>query len=257
MIPNLKSQYETDGYCIARQAIDADLAQETAAHVHWLLANHPDVRGEQLHHALLRDDPFMWRLAGDERLLNIASQFIGQDVALFAAHYIAKQPFTGQKVLWHQDGSYWPLEPMEVVTIWLAATDSMVENGCMRILPNTQNMTLASWDELRKFDDGDNVLGSGLDPRTLDESSAIDIQLKAGDASIHNPNIIHGSNENVSDKWRIGLTLRYIPTTTKVLNPEIGPMLLRGKAIEGINEYWPRPRYVAGTHFPFKGAENL
>lgn len=252
---NLKTHFDQDGYCIARKAIDADLAQETADHVHWLLAKHTDTRGEQLHHALLRDDPFMWRLAGDDRLLDIAAQFIGNDMALFAAHYIAKPPKTGQKVLWHQDGSYWPLEPMEVVTLWLAATDSKVANGCMRVIPQTQHTQLATWDELKKHDDGDNVLGSGLDPRNIDEAKAVDVELNAGDVSIHHPNIIHGSNENTSEHWRIGLTLRYIPTTTKVLNPDIGAMLLRGNAVTGINDYHPRPRYEKGKHFAFRGAE--
>lgn len=29
-------------------------------------------------------------------------------------------PHTGAPVAWHQDGAYWPLEPMEVITLWLA-----------------------------------------------------------------------------------------------------------------------------------------
>ena len=144
---------------------------------------------------------------------------------------------------------------MEVVTLWLAATDSNAENGCMRVIANTHHADLISWEELRKHDDGDNVLGSGIDPAQIDDSQAIDIALSAGDVSIHNPNIMHGSNENRSDKWRIGLTLRYIPTRTKVLSDDIGPMLLRGNAVPGINAYHPRPQYVEGVHFPFRGCD--
>ena len=68
----------------------------------------------------MTDDPFWVRLVSDDRLLNVAETFVGPNIALFASHYIAKRPFDGQAVLWHQDGSYWPLEPMEVVTLWLA-----------------------------------------------------------------------------------------------------------------------------------------
>src|SRR2546426_172787 len=82
------------------------------------------------------------RGAIDERLLDIAEQFLGRNIALFASHYIAKPPRDGQPVLWHQDGSYWPLQPMEVVSMWLAADDSTPENGCMRVIPQTHRMDL-------------------------------------------------------------------------------------------------------------------
>ncbi|MBN8587294.1 MAG: phytanoyl-CoA dioxygenase family protein [Rhodothermia bacterium] len=252
---HVKQQYETEGYLIYRDVIDKALAEETRQHVFWLLEQHPESRPEQLHHNMLVNDPFMWRLAGDDRLLDIAAQFIGEEVALFAAHYIAKAPKTGQKVLWHQDGSYWPLEPMEVVTLWLAATPSTPENGCMRIIPGTHRESLVSWEELRQHDDGDNVLGSGLDPKSIDDSLAIDLNLQAGDVSIHNPNIIHGSDANFSDQWRIGLTLRYIPVTTKILNNDHPAILFRGKAREGINVYASKPIFDPKKHFVFKGWE--
>ena len=155
---DLRQQYDKQGYVIARQAVDAGLAAETADHVHWLLKKHPDTRPEQLHHNLLVDDPFMHRLAGDDRLLDIVEQFIGPDIALFAAHYIAKRPYDGQAVLWHQDGTYWPLEPMEVTTIWLAATDSTVENGCMRVMPRSHIAPDADHEETY---DPKNLLGRG------------------------------------------------------------------------------------------------
>ena len=254
-LDGIREQYERDGYVIIRNAIDPALAEETSRHVDWLLEHNPGIRPEQLHHTLMRQDPFMHHLVGDDRLLDIVEPFIGSDIALFAAHYIAKAPFKGQPVLWHQDGSYWPLEPMEVITIWLAATDSTKENGCMRIIPGTQHQKLLTLRQMQKIDDGSNVLGYGIDPRTLEEDKAIDIELKAGDVSIHHPNVIHGSNANDSPYWRKGLTLRYIPTSTRITKEGHSPFLLRGKAVAGVNEYEPRPRFVEGQHMPFAGAE--
>jgi len=256
-LAKLKAQYDQEGYTIVRNAIDADLATETAEHVHWLIKKHPDLRPEQLHHEILVHDPFMHRLAGDERLLDIIEQFIGPDIALFAAHYIAKRPKDGQEVLWHQDGTYWPLEPMEVATIWLAGTDSTLENGCMKVLPGTQNARLLKRSELQDVDDGKNVLSSGIHPSQIDDSDVVNLELKAGDVSVHNPTIIHGSSANTSDKWRVGLTLRYIPTSTLVKRDGHENILFRGKAKAGIkNLYAPKPSYVAGEHMNFKGAEN-
>ena len=117
-------QFARDGYTIHRQVLDAGLVQEARDHVVWLLERNPGVRPEQLHHHLMQNDPFWVRLVSDGRLLDIAEEYVGPNIALFASHYISKPPEDGQSVLWHQDGSYWPLEPMEVVTLWLAVDDA-------------------------------------------------------------------------------------------------------------------------------------
>src|SRR5919198_40513 len=73
-----------------------------------------------------------------------------------------------------EEGSYWPLEPMEVVTLWLALDDSTPENGCMRVIPGTQGMELQ---EMKPRTDVDNVLSSGMDVSSIDESKAVDLIL--------------------------------------------------------------------------------
>lgn len=250
-----KFHFDHEGYAIFRNVLDADLVGEARQHVDWLLQKNPDTRPEQLHHFLMTDDPFWVRLISDDRLLDIAEQFIGPDIALFASHYICKRPYDGQAVLWHQDGTYWPLEPMEVVTLWLAIDNTDAENGCMRVLPRTQNMRLLTPEELVQQNDGTNVLGSGIDPAQIDESQAIDVLLAAGDVSVHHPNVIHGSNANTSSRWRRGLTIRYIPASTRILSEKKHPsaFMLRGEAVRGVNEYNPWPKYVAGRHMPFGG----
>ena len=257
MPTSLKQEYDDQGYVIVRQAIDADLARETAEHVHWLAARHPDIRPEKFGHDLLLADPFMHRLVSDDRLVDIVEQFLGPNIAMWAAHYIAKPPRHGQKVLWHQDGSYWPLEPMEVTTIWLAATASTRENGCLRLLPGTQNNRLLSRREMIDVKDGENVLESGIHPAQIDDSRVVDLELEAGDVSVHNPKIIHGSESNTSETWRIGLTLRYIPTSTRVMRANHPSILVRGNPDAGNNnEYAARPVFNPDIHMPFRGAED-
>lgn len=249
-----RQRYERDGYVLFHRAIDDDLIGEARDHIEWLGKKHPELRPEQYHHQLIKDDPFWVRLISDDRLLDIAEQFIGPHIALFASHYISKPPYDGQAVLWHQDGSYWPLEPMDVVSLWLAVDDSTPENGCMRVIPGTQRLDLQ---ELRPRKDVPNVLSSEIDPSFVDESKAVDCELKAGGVEVHHPNIIHGSNANHSPKRRCGLTIRYIPTTTRIMREKWpSSFLLRGEAVPGVNEYLPRPRYVEGKHMPFRGCEH-
>lgn len=250
----LREQYERDGYVVVRNVVDEDLAHEARSHVEWLLRKNPEARPEQLHNHLMTDDPFWVRLVADDRLLDIAEQFVGPDIALFASHYVAKPPFEGQAVLWHQDGSYWPLEPMDVISFWLAADDSTPENGCLRVIPGTHTLDLQ---EMQERKDIESVLGSEIDGTFVDESQAVDLVLRPGDVSIHHPNIIHGSNANTSPSWRRGLTIRYIPTSTRIVSEEEdgswpSAFLLRGTAVPGVNEYNPWPPFVGGRHMPFR-----
>ncbi|MQA97534.1 MAG: phytanoyl-CoA dioxygenase family protein [Streptosporangiales bacterium] len=247
-----RDRYERDGYLIWRSAIDADLVAEAAGHVEWLQGRHPELRGEDLGHTLMTHDPFWVRLAGDDRLLDIAEIFVGPDIALFASHYICKPPYTGRPVLWHQDGAFWPLEPMEVVTLWLAVDPSTRENGCLRVLPGSHREPLHG---LRAAGDVDDVLGSETDA-DLDVSAAVDLELSPGDVEIHHPSIVHGSEANASPHRRCGLTLRYIPTTTRITDPESPyPSAFHLRGAPGVNPCQPRPHYVPGEHHPFAGCE--
>jgi len=256
-------KYDEDGYVVVRNVLDADLIGEMGQHVDWLLARNPGVRSERLGHTLIPDDPFWCRLISDDRLLDIAEEFIGPDIALFASSYISKPPFDGLPVLWHQDGSYWPLDPPDaVVSLWVAADDSTPENGCMRVIRGTQHLDFK--EQMQLEDKTSDVLsGTTLSREWVDESKVVDVVLKAGDVSIHNPNIVHGSSANMSPRRRCGLTIRYIPTSTRIVRGMRGwpderwpcCFLVRGAAVPGVNEYIQMPRYDASRHMPFKGCD--
>ena len=88
--------------------------------------------------------------------------------------------------------------------------------------------------------------------------------LNKGGVSVHHPNIIHGSNANHSPLRRCGLTIRYIPTSTRILTKGGGltpegrwpsAFLLRGDAVPGVNDYNPLPKYIPGESMPFRGCE--
>ena len=119
---------------------------------------------------------------------------------------------TARPVLWHQDGSYWPLSPCEVM-LWISVSDSTPENGCMRMIPGSQ--TACRFSHWKRDATWDSVLGSSMD-HLVDEASAVDLVLKPGDVSVHHPNTIHGSGANTSDHWRLTELVRYIPTTTRI-----------------------------------------
>jgi phytanoyl-CoA hydroxylase len=255
------AEFRDQGFTVFRDVLNQDLMKEVNDHVNWLQQKNPHLRPEQLGHFLMTDDPFWVRLVSDPSLLKIAEQFIGPNIALFASHYISKPPKDGEAVLWHQDGSYWPLDPMKVVTLWLAVDNSTPENGCMQVIPGTHSLALQ---ELQTRNDVKNVLSSGIDESLVDDSKAVNVELRKGDVSVHHPQLVHGSKPNLSPYRRCGLTIRYIPTSTKITATEglteegrwPSAFLLRGDAVEGVNNYNPWPKYVEGKHMPFNGCHS-
>lgn len=234
----IRDAYLRDGYFIFRNALDTGTVSNADRHVDWLLETNPDREPHQLSHDLARRDRFWFELVADSRLLDIAEVFIGPNIALFATHYICKEPETGREVRWHQDGAFWPIEPMDVITLWVAVTPSTTDNGCLKIVPGSHQTSLL---EMVATESDAAVLAEEI-PVQVDEKDALPLELQPGDVSVHHPNIFHGSERNRSQRWRRGLTIRYIPTTTRILDPDASsPFLLRGEAVEGVNEYLPAP----------------
>lgn len=251
-LEGLSEAYDRDGYAIVRQLLDPELLEELNRHIDWLIERHPELQPEGLGHHLVADDPFWVRFLSDPALLDVAEALLGRDIALFAADYICKPPVTGKGIQWHQDAHYWPLEPMEVVTAWFAVTESVPQNGGVRMIPGSHKSGLQRHAAKRE----DHLLLNRVDPAAVDESEAIDIELAAGDISLHHPLLIHGSEPNTSDRWRRGGSIQYMPATTLV-NSDDWPclFLFRGKAVYGINQYRPCPRFSAGRHMAFRGCE--
>lgn len=143
---------------------------------------------------------------------------------------------------------------MNVITLWLAVDDSTIENGCLRVIPETHRLQLQ---EMKGSFEVENVLSSEIEKKFVDESKAVDLVLKSGSVSIHHPNIIHGSKENLSPNRRCGLTIRYIPSSTRVLNDSHAIFHLRGQKGDVPNNYAPLPKFDSSRHMNFRGSENF
>lgn len=255
-----REQYEKDGYVILKNVIDADLVGEMSDHVEFIAKRFPDIPPEHYHHLIMRNDPFWVRVVSDHRLVDVARElasFIGDDVALFSSHYFCKMPHTGMPVLWHQDGSYWPLRPMNVLTLWVAVDRSDTGNGCLRVIRGSHAEELA---DLQEAKEDLNVLGAATHSDADIESmfsteDFVDLVLEPGDVSVHHPNIVHASDANTSDRRRCGLTIRYIAPQTECTDPDQPVMLMAGKEEPGINNYRSWPKYRPGFDMPFAGCD--
>ena len=70
-------------------------------------------------------------------LMAIASQLIGDDIILWGTTIFGKPAVSGKETPWHQDGDYYPIRPLETLTLWIPLDDVTPENGPMRFIPGS------------------------------------------------------------------------------------------------------------------------
>lgn len=162
------------------------------------------------------EDEFIWQLATDKRILNAMQEVMGQDLLLLSTHFFCKYPDPEAKkfVAWHQDVTYWGLDPAEAHTAWIAIDDADVANGCMQAIPGSHKHGIAAHD---KSDKEGNLLSinQAIPDEEVDASKAVNLELKAGQISIHDGQLYHASNSNTSARRRCGLTVRFIAPHVK------------------------------------------
>lgn len=160
------------------------------------------------------DQKFIWEIATHPLILDSVSDILGPDLLLLSTHFFCKYGPNKKFVAWHQDLKYWELTPPTEVTAWYAVDDSDSDNGCMRVIPRLHRDQLL---EHGKSKQEGNLLGidQELELDQHEEKHAVDCVLKAGEMSLHDGMLIHGSLPNRSTRRRCGLSIRYIPATVK------------------------------------------
>ncbi|MBC8353657.1 MAG: phytanoyl-CoA dioxygenase family protein [Planctomycetes bacterium] len=142
----------------------------------------------------------------DERIVACVKDLLGENVIGWGSHFFCKMPHDGKRVAWHQDASYWPLTPSKTATVWLAIDDADVGNGCMRFLAGSHEYGHLTYRPSNPEEH--NVLDQTVE-NAEQYGTPVNIELRAGEASIHSDLLLHGSEANESDRRRCGLTLRY------------------------------------------------
>jgi ectoine hydroxylase-related dioxygenase (phytanoyl-CoA dioxygenase family) len=89
----------------------------------------------------------------------------------------------------------------------------------------------------------DNLLTRGQEIAVeVDEASAVDVLLRAGQASFHHGHMFHASGPNTTGARRLGLAIRYIaPSMRQTSGEKLLVSLVRGKDTHGHFEIIPAP----------------
>ncbi len=184
--------------------------------------------------------PWLWDLILRPRLADVAEDLLGPDVVCWGSSFFTKKARDPRFVSWHQDTTYYGLEPPESVTAWIAFTRSDSESGCMRFLPGSH----AAAKVLRHEEtwDSANLLARGQTIQGVDPATAREMPLEAGQMSVHHNMTVHSSEPNRSDRARIGFAVHLVPARVRQTQFEgaLG-IRLRGEDRDGNWIEDPRP----------------
>lgn len=237
LTPDQTARYERDG-CLCPVTImpEADAAVHRRR-LEAAEAEHGPMHYRVKPHLIFRSAAELGR---NPALLDAVEDILGPDILLWDSGYVIKESKNTGFVSWHQDLTYWGLDSDRLVTAWIALSPSLPESGCMRYLPATQKDGKR---EHRDVADTNNLLHRGQQVVGLDETTAVDIVLRPGQASLHHGWVLHASNPNTSDDRRIGLTVQYIaPSVRQTIKPGETATLVRG--VDGYGHFAPEPECV-------------
>ena len=188
---------------------------------------------------------FTWvdEIARHPSVLDAVESLIGPDILIYTLTMWLKNARDDAYVGWHQDASYFGLEPLEQVTAWVALSESSPESGCVQVIPGSHLHGL-------KHHSAPQTGRKSMLPRSqsitnanaVDESKAVDQPLKPGEFSLHHTLLIHGSCPNRSSDRRLGIGISYIPARARFTgSTRLTAMLVRG-IDHGNFDAEPRPQ---------------
>ena len=175
--------------------------------------------------------PWAAELVRHPRILDAVEELIGPDILVFHTTIWLKEPRSTNFVPWHQDATYFGLDPHEHVTAWVALTASTPEKGCVQVMPGSHRSGQRPHRDQR---DPAAMLSRGQTlADTVDESAVVDLVLQPGEVSLHHTLLVHRSGPNRSDERRIDVGISYVPTRVR----HIGPTRLSATLVRGTDRY--------------------
>ncbi len=169
----------------------------------------------------------------EPRLNQWLTAFLGREPYAVQTMLYFKPPGARGQAL-HQDQYYLRVQPGTCMAAWLALDDCDEENGCLQVVPGTQDLPLlctVAADTSQSFTDVAVPLAEGMEP--------VPVRMTAGDVLFFNGQLIHGSFPNTSrDRFRRSLIGHYIVGEAEKVAQFYHPVLrMDGSQVElGVSE---------------------
>lgn len=148
------------------------------------------------------DNALTYQLCSHPAVVGRIASILGPDLVLWHSSFFEKAP-GDVEVPWHQDGHFWPLDPVVNVSAWIAIEDATRHNGCLEFMPGSHeeripHVKFATSGRFRKR----------ADPDRLRISHPVQMEVKAGQFVLFDAWLLHHSAPNSSTRGRLALSAR-------------------------------------------------
>jgi len=250
---NYKTRFESDGYLVVDGLLSPD---EVARSIHEIERLHTVARidpgqdfevepfaknSEEEGRLILRKMERTWKysewfdaMARHPQLVPILTEILGPQLLLFRSTLMLKPARHGSIHGFHQDTSYWPMDPPHLVTVSIALTDATPDNGCIQVIPGSHTWgtrDIEEWGGIAR--DQSSTL---TDRKDIDTSAAIHVPLKAGSALFFHSAVVHGSGPNRSSNPRNTALYAYFTPDVKYVPRQGKPREQTYRVVAGMGE---------------------
>jgi phytanoyl-CoA hydroxylase len=247
--PAAIDQYARDGYIVARGLFSPEEVARLRDHYMYLRENgtypgdsagvplnNPDAdplrRYPRMIHMHRWDETSVkWMI--DPRLRVALHQLCGEDpYAVQTMLYFKPGGARGQAM--HQDQFYLNVQPGTCMAAWMALDDCDEENGCMKVVPGTQNLPVLCTERANTVDSFTDTTVPIPEGKQI-----VPVLMQPGDVFFFNGSLIHGSGPNRSkDRFRRSLIGHYVAAEAEKVAKFYHPILrMDGTEVDlGISE---------------------
>lgn len=208
-LDTLKADFEREGYAVARGLFSSGEVDEIRERFEEIHRQGGTGHDDGIRNA---DDPlYQWpRIVHPHRYDATARHYMlhpslraclqvlfeEEPVATQTMYYFKPPGARGQAL--HQDNMYLLVDPGTCIAAWTAIDRTDRENGCMMVVPKTQDCIMLCQEKSDKT-----VTFSGAVTRIPKGLKAVEVPMNPGDTLFFNGSVIHGSGPNRSkDRFR-------------------------------------------------------
>lgn len=230
----LRARLAADGFCAAGPLVPADVLADAHRLGAELLAGESEASLLALRSlgsliSVFRHPGFAPLICAPS-LLSLAAQ-LGPDPRFSAGYFLSKPPGS-PATFWHQDWGFWgdpsSYEPaLAEVGVLIYLVDVDEHNGCPRFLPGTHRVRHPLHALLAGADLAGLRRAAGPAEAFDEPPGAVAVPVRAGEAVLFDPRVLHGALPNRSSAPRPALVLWYF-TDYRALDPSVQAFLADG-----------------------------
>lgn len=245
-------QYQRDGYVVAENLLSEAEVERVRSRIHEYAAGErtesafsrmlePDVDPGEFGRevdpvrkfegvGMAREDEVFADLARHEGILDVVEQLQGPNLKLLRSAAMMKPPQVGSEKKFHQDAAYYPIHPMDHVTVWIALDEATEANGCMRVVPGAHTDGLVGHEAIEYDTD------ITISERDYGVEDTVALPMDPGSVLFQHCLLPHYTAENTTERWRRAFILAY--------------MRSRSRFSDDDPPAWVESLHIAGEEFP-------